>query len=1104
MSHPRWWIAGLAALALSGMSAPAGAQPPAHHRAPPRHRAPPHHRAPPLAYPLALAYSAALGYPPAPPATDSLMPFRVDVSRYPEIGVVVTATGTTSTLTSDDFTVETGGKSQHPTARALSPNDVQLVFSPDVHVTATELALERAAAAGFLAGLPAGAESAVASLAPLTTDPTQSVSAALSLARGPRQPAAQRLAAALSAFSSGASVRRTVVLVVTTNERLSQRLSRRFAQQLAASGTALYVLDASPDGAPAFASLAAASGGFVVRVHTSDDWVGALRRVTADLNQQYYLRFDDYGPLPGSARIVAHTPAGLITGVASLPVANPTAPALPAPARSSKPTPGLPFALLALAAVAFVIAYGLAMLAASRREPRPRRTRGTKPEAGGEAGSLDPNDLFFLFVLPCLNEEKVIRNSLQRLLSFSGENFGVIVVDDGSDDDTAEAVSSMADHRVWLLRRTLPNARQGKGEALNFAIEQLTESSWLQGRDTDNVIVVVVDADGRVDPHSLTAVTPYFADPTVGAVQIGVRINNRQMSRLARMQDMEFVIYTEVFQRGRRHLGSVGLGGNGQFMRLSALRSLGDAPWSRSLTEDLDLGIRLLTAGWRNEYCHTAAVHQQGVLELRRLIRQRSRWFQGHLQSWKLIPTIIRGAPRRARADLLYHLSSPAILLIASVLTASFICSLFGSAVVTADGGDPLGMWIPSTYLLAFGPALLYGYIYWLRERDSGVSLTRTAGLAHLYVCYCLMWYAAGWWAVGRSVRRRTNWSKTDRVAEAPQLSGAVAAPLLSPPTRVPVPLVAASDQPLLETRRRTTDRLLRFGGRDGVAPMALTADRGDSVAPMALTADRAVQGLHEPVRSHPNVPTNAPAAPPPPRKRARRPRPRTVALAAAAAAIVAGAVFVTVRPSEQLQGTRWYQVFGGYGHTTVSGSGANAAITLSVATTHSRQVTHAALVVTRTWYHDFLATARVQTERQLRGGAAGAPNPWEVGWVVWHYSSPQHFYALTLESNGWLLSKQDPAYPGGERFLASGKLPRFPVGATHGVGVVQVGNQITVSAGGRLLTRFVDTQRPYLSGAFGIYTEDSVARFSEIHLRALPAAASRAAAITPPGTVSP
>jgi 1,2-diacylglycerol 3-beta-glucosyltransferase len=1073
MRYPRRWTAGLAALALWGMSAPAGAKPPPHR--PPSHRPPPHRPA----------------RSPAPQAANVLMPFRVDVSRRPEIGVVVTASGTSRTLTSKNFTVEVGGSYEHPSVRALSPDDVQLVFSPDVQVAGPDLGVERAAAAGFLASLPAGAESAIASLTPLTSDPSRSVSASLSLAWGPRQSATQRLAAAMSAFSSGASVRRTVVLVVTANERLSQRLSRRFAQQLAASGTALYVLDASRSGAPAFADLAAASGGFVADVDTRDDWVRALQRVTAELNQQYYLRFDDYGPLPGSARIVAYTPEGPLTGVASLPIANPTAPPLPAPTRPSKSTPGLPFELLALAAVAFVIAYGLAMLVASRREPRRRRAGKARPAAGSGAGSLDPNDLFFVFLLPCLNEEKVISNSLQRLLSFDGENFAVIVVDDGSDDDTAGVVSRIADHRVWLLRRTLPNARQGKGEALNAAIERLAGSSWLQGRDMANVIVVVVDADGRVDPHSLTAVTPYFADPTVGAVQIGVRINNRQMSRLARMQDMEFVIYTEVFQRGRRHLGSVGLGGNGQFMRLSALRSLGDAPWSRSLTEDLDLGIRLLTAGWRNEYCHTAAVHQQGVIELRRLIRQRSRWFQGHLQSWKLIPTIIRGAPGRARADLLYHVSSPAVLLIASLLTASFIWSLFGTAVVAANGGNPFGLWVVSTYILAFGPALLYSYTYWLRERDSGVSLTKTAGLAHLYVCYCLMWYAAGWWAVGRSVRRRTNWSKTDRVAEAPQPGAELAAAVLSPPTGVPSPLLDASHQGQLDIRLRTTSHRLRSVGRDRVAPMAPAADRGP-------------EGPHErPGPGDAGLPSVAPAAPPAPRKRAWRPRLQTIALATAAAAVVAAAVLVAARPSERLQRTQWYQVFSGYGHTTVSGSGANAAITLSVATTHSRRVTHAALVLSRTWSEDFVASARVQTVRQLRAGAAGTPNPWEVGWVVWHYSSPQHFYALTLESNGWLLSKQDPAYPGGERFLASGKLPRFPVGATHGVGVVQVGNQITVSAGGRLLTRFVDTQRPYLSGAFGIYAEDSVARFSDIHVQPLPATSSLAAG-TAPRSVSP
>lgn len=61
-------------------------------------------------------------------------------------------------------------------------------------------------------------------------------------------------------------------------------------------------------------------------------------------------------------------------------------------------------------------------------------------------------------------------------------------------------------------------------------------------------------------------------------------------------------------------------------------------------------------------------------------------------------------------------------------------------------------------------------------------------------------------------------------------------------------------------------------------------------------------------------------------------------------------------------------------------------------------------------------------------------PNPWEVGWLLWCFSpDPTHsydpsptsnsnfrFYALCLKPNGWEVSKQDPSYKGGQRFLKS------------------------------------------------------------------------------------
>src|SRR5699024_10353258 len=81
----------------------------------------------------------------------------------------------------------------------------------------------------------------------------------------------------------------------------------------------------------------------------------------------------------------------------------------------------------------------------------------------------------------------------------------------------------------------------------------------------------------------------------------------------------------------------------------------------------------------------------------------------------------------------------------------------------------------------------------------------------------------------------------------------------------------------------------------------------------------------------------------------------------------------------------------------------------------------------------DFAIT--VTTEQQIRHGT---PNPWEVGWVLWNYSDTDHFYALALKPNGWEITKQDPAYRGGQRFLHTGSKPAFPFGRDYRVEVEQ------------------------------------------------------------------
>ena len=87
--------------------------------------------------------------------------------------------------------------------------------------------------------------------------------------------------------------------------------------------------------------------------------------------------------------------------------------------------------------------------------------------------------------------------------------------------------------------------------------------------------------------------------------------------------------------------------------------------------------------------------------------------------------------------------------------------------------------------------------------------------------------------------------------------------------------------------------------------------------------------------------------------------------------------------------------------------------------------------------------SANIVTTQQLRNkdntpptpqNPDSKPNPWEVGWLLWCFSpDPTHpydpsptsnsnfrFYALCLKPNGWEVSKQDPSYTGGQRFLKS------------------------------------------------------------------------------------
>ena len=174
--------------------------------------------------------------------------------------------------------------------------------------------------------------------------------------------------------------------------------------------------------------------------------------------------------------------------------------------------------------------------------------------------------------------------------------------------------------------------------------------------------------------------------------------------------------------------------------------------------------------------------------------------------------------------------------------------------------------------------------------------------------------------------------------------------------------------------------------------------------------------------------------------------------------------------------------VFDGYGSVTCSAD----AVTLSPQAATSDDVTHAALASlpgTATGGSEArTVTATVVTTEQLRDGT---PNPWEVGWLLWSYTDPEHFYALVLKPNGWEVSKQDTAYEGSQRFLASGQERTFPVGTTHTatVALTPAPGALTmdVTVDGEHLATVTDEHSPYTTGTVALYCEDATVTFTGV-----------------------
>lgn len=400
---------------------------------------------------------------------------------------------------------------------------------------------------------------------------------------------------------------------------------------------------------------------------------------------------------------------------------------------------------------------------ASRQRRRSRRAEPANRESSGE------DEFLWVFMVPALNEEITIADAVGRLQEVEVTHRRILVINDGSDDRTGEILEELRSPELTVLTRIPPNARQGKSEALNDAWRYLHQTVLgdgpYAGWDPGKVIVTIVDADGRLDTAAWK-VTPYFAHRRVGGVQSRVRIYNRT-SFLTLCQDLEFAVFGSIYQLGRMRWGTANMGGNGQFNRLAALDSVAveDAagrkgPWKAGrLTEDQDIGLRMIHAGWRGEQSLSVTIDQQGLHSLRQLYRQRTRWAQGGWQVLDLIGPSMRNKNLRVtpRIDQLWYLLTPVVqswVGLSVVLSAIFL--IFG--IVTPVWSVLI---IVLFYLFSAVPGVA-GVVF-SRGRTRVRAFLLNVLLSHAYLIYSWLIYPVVYRALGRQLLRRGSWAKTAR-----------------------------------------------------------------------------------------------------------------------------------------------------------------------------------------------------------------------------------------------------------------------------------------------------------------------------------------------------
>jgi len=269
-------------------------------------------------------------------------------------------------------------------------------------------------------------------------------------------------------------------------------------------------------------------------------------------------------------------------------------------------------------------------------------------------------------LVPAYNEENCIAATLESIIEDSYPNKEIIVVDDGSTDETAKIVMQYSSEGVKLFSKE----NGGKSSALNYGFA-LSEGDP----------VIIVDADSIMGRRAIKELVKKFENPDVVAVCGNIKVRNRN-NFLTKCQALEYIFGINIAKRALDMFGSVPVvpGALGAFRRDTLTE--GGVYDKDTLTEDFDTSLKVLKAGKVIQASSYATAYTEAPATIKDLYKQRLRWYRGNYQ------TVFkhRDALTNPRYGTLHQLSFPFLLLNMLILPLLGIVILASAIMAILEG----------------------------------------------------------------------------------------------------------------------------------------------------------------------------------------------------------------------------------------------------------------------------------------------------------------------------------------------------------------------------------------------------------------------------------